>query len=145
MKNKILIPFILLTCSLCFSQEQITWEDLAKVTYTEKFFSDYEEYFLYPEFLPSVQELEGKQVTLTGYFLSIDPEENLYILSKGPMAACFFCGQGGPETAVELQFTNTPNLKTDDIVSITGILKLNKDDIEHFNYILKECEGVLIN
>ena len=145
MKNKILIPFFLLIWSLCFSQQQITWDDLAKVTYTEKFFPSYDDYFLYPEFLPPVKKLAGKKITMTGYFLSIDPEENLYILSKGPMSSCYFCGQGGPETAVELQFTTKPNFKTDDIVSITGILNLNKDDVEHFNYILKECDGVLIN
>ena len=100
---------------------------------------------MYPEFLPHVKKLAGKKVTLTGYFLSIDPEENLYILSKGPMSSCYFCGQGGPETAVELQFTSKPSFKTDNIVSITGILNLNNDDVEHFNYILKECEGVLTN
>ena len=59
------------------------------------------------------------------------------------MAACFFCGVGGPETAIELQFKNKPNFKTDEIVAITGTLKLNKDDVEHFNYILIRCEGVL--
>lgn len=144
MKNKILIPFILFIHSFCFGQEQITWESLAQVTYTEKFFAHYDDYFLYPEFLPSVKELEGKQVILSGYFLSIDPELNLYILSKGPMSSCFFCGQGGPETAVELQFAEEPNFKTDDIVSVTGTLKLNKDDVEHFNYILKECQGILV-
>lgn len=144
MKNKILITFILLAYSLGYSQQQITWEDLAEVTYTDKFFPDYEDYFLYPEFKPSLKELGGKQVTLTGYFLNIDPEGELYILSKGPMSACFFCGQGGPETAVELQFTESPDFKTDDIVSITGTLKLNKDDIEHCNYILKDCQGILV-
>ena len=100
---------------------------------------------MYPEFLAPVKELEGKQITISGYFLNIDPEENIYILSKGPMADCFFCGQAGPETAIELQFVNIPNFKTDDIVRITGILQLNKDDIDHFNYILKECKAVLIN
>jgi len=80
MKNKILVPFILLVCSLCFSQQQITWEDLAQVTFTEKFFADYDEYFLYPEFLAPVKQLEGKQITLSRYFLNIDPEENIYII-----------------------------------------------------------------
>jgi hypothetical protein len=42
------------------------------------------------------------------------------------------------------EFINKQNFKTDDIVSITGILELNKDDIEHFNYILKECKGMLV-
>ncbi len=145
MKNRFLITITFLVSSLCFSQQQITWEDLAEVTYTEKFFPKYDDYFLYPEFSPSIKALERTQVTLSGYFLNIDPERKLYILSKGSMSSCFFCGQGGPETAVELQFINKPNFETDNIVSITGILKLNKDDVEHFNYILKECVGKLSN
>jgi len=27
------------------------------------------------------------------------------------------------------------------VVVVTGILKLNKDDVEHFNYILTDCSG----
>ncbi|WP_341220585.1 homoserine dehydrogenase [Polaribacter atrinae] len=60
------------------------------------------------------------------------------------MSSCFFCGVGGPETAVELHFKNKPNFKTDQIVAVTGILKLNRDDVEHFNYILTDCTGTLI-
>ncbi|MDO6737427.1 hypothetical protein [Wenyingzhuangia sp. 2_MG-2023] len=144
MKNKILIAITLLTYSLGYTQQQITWDDLAKVTYTEKFFPTYDEYFMYPEFSAFVKNLEGKQITISGYFLSVDPKEKLYILSKGPMSACFFCGQGGPETAIELQFSNTKNFETDNIVRVTGTLKLNKDDVEHFNYIFTECKGELV-
>lgn len=144
MKSKIITLFILLSCSLCFCQQQITWDDLAKVTYTDKFFPDYDDYFMYPHFSSSVKELEGKQITISGYFLNLDSEEKIYALSKGPMSACFFCGQAGPETAIELQFKNRPNFKTDNIVSITGVLNLNKDDVEHFNYILIGCKGKLI-
>lgn len=144
MKNKILNAVILLSCFLCFSQQKATWRDLSKVSYTDKYFPDYDEYFKYPEFSPSVKALEGNRITIKGYFLNIDAENNIYILSKGPMSACFFCGQGGPETAVELHFVNKPNFKTDAIIAVTGILKLNKDDVEHFNYILKESQGKLI-
>jgi len=144
MRNKIVFFLFLSSYLLCFSQQEITWQDLSKVKYTEKYFPDYEDYFLYPEFLPSVKALEGKRITIKGYFLNIAPEEKVYILSKGPMSACFFCGQGGPETAVELQFVNTPSFKTDNIVAVTGTLKLNKVDIDHFNYILTGCKGKLI-
>jgi len=144
MRNKIFLFLFLLSCFFCFSQEDITWQDLSKIKYTEKFFEDYDDYFLYPDFSPSIQALEGELVTIKGYFLNIDAEAKLYILSKGPMSACFFCGQGGPETAVELQFDNKPNFKTDKIVAITGRLKLNKDDVEHFNFILTDCKGKLI-
>ncbi|WP_062058910.1 hypothetical protein [Aquimarina longa] len=145
MKNKIIITLILLSSYTCFSQKNITWEDLTQVKFTEKFFPAYGEKFLYPEFLPSVKFLEGKRVTITGYFLNIDPRGKLLILSKGPMSSCFFCGMGGAETAIELQFTSKKTFKTDAIITVTGTLKLNADDIEHFNYILTECEVQLIN
>lgn len=145
MRNNFLFLILLfLTSTLSFSQQKITWQDLSKVTYTEKFFPLYDEYFKYPEFSLSVKKLEGKQITITGYFLNISPEDNLFILSKGPMSSCFFCGQGGPETTIELQFSNKSNFKTDNIVAITGTLKLNKDDVEHFNYILIDCKGMLV-
>jgi len=144
MKYKLIKILFLLSCYICYCQQKINWQDLAQVKFTEKFFPAYGEAFLYPTFLQPVKALEGKQVTITGYFLNIDPQEKLYILSKGPMSSCFFCGVGGPETAVELQFKEKQNFRTDAIVAITGTLKLNADDVEHFNYILSGCKGELI-
>ncbi|SFD39411.1 hypothetical protein [Algibacter pectinivorans] len=144
MKNKILALFILLSTSVCTSQKKITWEDLSKVQFTEKYFSQYDAYFLYPKFMASIKELESKQITILGYFLNIDPKDKIYILSKGPMSSCFFCGVGGPETAIELKFLSNQTFKTDDIISVTGTLKLNSDDIEHFNYILTNCVATLV-
>ncbi|MEO9571905.1 MAG: hypothetical protein ABJH82_06865 [Polaribacter sp.] len=144
MKNKI-ITFLLLIYSItCFSQKEINWQDLSKVTFTDKYFKEYKGYFKYPTFSASIKALEGKRITLKGYFLDIIQAENVFILSKGPMASCFFCGAGGPETAVEIQYINTKNFKTDDIVSITGTLKLNSSDVMHFNYILKNCVVTLL-
>lgn len=145
MKNKILQLLMLLSCSICFSQQEITWEDLSKVTFSDKYFPEFNDYLMQPEFSPAIKALDGQMVTIKGYFLNIGNEEKLYILSKGPMSSCFFCGIGGPETAVELQFSNSQKLKTDDIVSITGILQLNAEDIMHFNYILTDCKATLIN
>lgn len=144
MKNNVLVALFFLVASISFAQKEVTWDDLAKVTYTDKFFAEYDDYFMYPEFSGSVKALEGKQITIKGYFLDIDAGANLFVLSKGPMSSCFFCGQGGPETTLELQFTNPSNFKTDNIISVTGILQLNKDDVEHFNYILTDCKGVLV-
>lgn len=141
MKNK-LISLCLGICSMCcFGQVELTWEDLAEITYTEKYFPAYNSNFLYPDFSKDITSLEGKEVSIMGYFLDVDPNGKLFILSKNPMASCFFCGMGGPETAVEIQFKTKPTFKTDDIVLITGKLKLNKDDVEHFNYILTESSG----
>lgn len=143
MKSKILIAFLFFS-TVCFSQKKITWKDLSKVTPTEKYFPGYEEPFLGLIFSSSVKALAGKQVTIKGYFLNLDPNEKVYILSKGPMSACFFCGVGGPETAIELQFATKQKFKTDDIVAVTGTLKLNNTDIEHCNYILANCKAKLL-
>ncbi|MAD96840.1 MAG: hypothetical protein CMB99_05870 [Flavobacteriaceae bacterium] len=141
MKSKIVIALLLLVSLSLSAQKKVTWEDLAKVSFVDKYFKDYEQSFLYPVFSESVKKIEGEKITISGYFLSLDPQGAVYMLSKGPMAACFFCGIGGPETAMELQFKEEPEFETDDIITVTGVLKLNKDDVEHFNYILQNVEA----
>ncbi len=143
MKNKILITLIFLISFTGFAQKTITWQDLAKVKFERKYFPEYDDYFLAPTFSPSVKDLDGKEVTITGYFLDIDPKGRIYILSKGPMSSCFFCGIGGPETAIELQLLSKPPFKMDDIVTVTGVLKLNSTDVNHFNYILTKSKAEL--
>lgn len=145
MKNNIATLLLLLVSFACFGQKEISWDDLARVKYTDKYFPVFDEYFLFPTFSPEIQALEGKEITITGYLLNIDPRGELYILSKNPMASCFFCGVGGPETAMELNFVSKPNFKTDDVITVTGVLKLNDADVEHFNYILTQCHGQLVN
>ncbi|WP_289039613.1 hypothetical protein [uncultured Zobellia sp.] len=141
MKHKLLYALFFLVSITAMGQVDLTWDDLAQVDYTEKYFPAYDSNFLYPEFSQEIINLQGKEVTLSGYFLDIDPNGELIILSKNPLASCFFCGNGGPETAVELRFKSKPDFKTDDVVLITGTLLLNKDDVEHFNYILTDCSG----
>jgi len=139
--NKLILSIIFLSCSLCFSQKEISWEDLSKVTFTKNFSPEYNQDFLVPEFSKSIKILEGELITITGYFLDLDPEGRLFFLSKGPMTSCFFCGVGGPESAVELQFITKPKFKTDSIVKITGRLVLNTDDVHRLTYIVAKCKG----
>lgn len=144
MRSKSICLVFLFACLFSYGQQNVTWEDLSKIKFTDKYFSEYDDYFMYPTFSNSVKALEGEKITINGYFLDVVAKENIYMLSKGPMASCYFCGQGGPESAIELEFVNEQNFKTDNIVSITGVLILNKEDVEHFNYILKECTGKLL-
>ncbi len=139
MRNSIVFLTFFLISLFSFGQQKVTWKDLSKVTFKEKYFPKYDDNFLHPTFSDSVKKLEGKVITITGYFLNLDPNGKLYILSKGPMSSCYFCGVGGPETAVELQFDTKQKYKTDTIVIVTGKLSLNDTDVEHFNYILSDC------
>lgn len=143
MKNKLFILFLFITAYTSFAQKKITWEDLSKVRFEQRYFPEYDHYFLHPYFSKSVKDLEGKEVTITGYFLDIDSNNNMFVLSKGPMSSCFFCGVGGPETAIELNFPSKPSFKMDAIITVTGTLKLNDEDVRHFNYILTNVRGTL--
>ncbi len=141
--------FCIIYCLVCvftfsYAQQKVTWEQLAQVTFTEEYFVAYDDYFLKPHFKPSVKAIKGKTISVTGHFLNIFPEENVYILSKTPMSACFFCGVGGPETTVELHFKNVPSFKTDDIIQVTGVLSLNAEDVEHFIYILDATKATKV-
>lgn len=139
MKNKILLLAFLFSFAYSFAQKNISWTDLAKVKFVEKFFPEQNGTFLSPNFSKEVKALDGKKVSLVGYYLDVDPNQKMFVLSKFPLASCFFCGSAGPETAVEIEVTKNKKFKTDDIVKVTGTLKLNDSDVKHFNYILKDC------
>jgi len=135
------LSLILLLFILSDSPVLINWDTLADVSFVTEYVEKYDADFFVPSFGPQVKALEGKEVVLKGYMLPVAPDEDVFILSKNTYASCFFCGVGGPETIVEIQFKpGHPQFVMDQVVKIKGILSLNKDDVEHCNYILKEAE-----
>jgi hypothetical protein len=144
MKSKIVLVSFLFISLMTYAQKKVTWDDLSHVTFEDKYFPKYQESYLYPKFEDSIKELNGQQISIKGYFLSLDPKGQIYILSKGPMASCYFCGVGGPETAIELLFSEKQKYKTDTIVTVTGTLTLNDSDVDHFNYILSNCTVTVV-
>ncbi len=114
------------------------WTLLAGVKFTEKFYKDYNEYYLTPFFDSRIRAREGKVMTLRGHYLPMDLDDKRgIILSKVPYSACFFCGGAGPESVVEVYFPdNHPRFKADQVITVTGVLKLNDTDINHMNFIL---------
>ena len=137
----LIIPFFIATQGL--AQTEITWETLGDVEFSRKYFEEIDEHLYYPEFGLKVRALEGREVSLKGYILVIDPEEGFYVLSRNPFAACFFCGASGPESIVELILKpEHRKFEMDDIVTIKGKFRLNQDDINHCNYIIEDAEPV---
>ncbi|MEM6632146.1 MAG: hypothetical protein AAF694_20890 [Bacteroidota bacterium] len=124
------------------------WDILADVSYTAKYLEEFGEKFLVPEFGQKPRQHEGKAFTITGYMIPIDPENDIFILSKNPFASCFFCGSAGPETIVELIFKKKSKVRKktyqiDDIRTFRGVLRLNAEDVEHTNFILEKAEEVM--
>ena len=132
---------LIVNCS--FAQDVNIWKDLSNVTYKIGE-DDFGELYL-PEFGDKIKKLEGKVVTADGYII---PFEGMFkpehiILSSLPLAECFFCGSGGPETVMEVMLKN-PIKYTSKRVKVKGTLVLNSKDPEKLMYILKDAE-LLVN
>lgn len=123
-------------------QAQGVWKNLSEVSY--KVSEDQFGELYVPVFSENVKKLEGKVVEADGYII---PFEGMFkpehiILSSLPLAECFFCGSGGPETVMEVMLTK-PIKYTSKRVKVKGKLTLNTKDPEKLMYILKEAELIL--
>ena len=127
------------------AQEQLTWADFADVDFEPEYNEKYDVNFLMPTFGEKIKLFKGEKVSIKGYFLDISGSGEVFLVSQNPMASCFFCGAAGPETIIEVSFEEEPPFKTDQIVTVTGILELNRNDVDHCNYILKMATGQLVN
>lgn len=145
MISRFTVSFLFLV--LCFANnglaqyKKIDWAFLAKVTWDDRYFPAYDETVWYPDFDKEVLAADGTMVEIEGYIIPIDVESGFYVLSANPFASCFFCGNAGPESVLELQFTEPlkNTYKTDEVAVFRGQLKLNWDDLEHCNYILQNA------
>ena len=124
----------------------LTWEILRGVNFEKKYYEDEGQYFDYPTYGAEVQQLEGESVYITGYLLPINPDSNAYVLSAYTFSSCFFCGQAGPESIVELYLKEKldDSYTTDQWIAFKGTLRLNADDLNHLYYILDDAQEVAL-
>lgn len=146
MRNRLFFTLILILIGHGLSaQMELTWADFADVDFNPVYNETYEVNFLMPTFGKRITSFRGQEVQITGYFLDISGSGEVFLISANPMATCFFCGAAGPETIIEVDFKEKPPFKTDQIVSVTGVLELNANNVDRCNYILNEATGRLIN
>ncbi|MGR3809705.1 DUF3299 domain-containing protein [Jiulongibacter sp. NS-SX5] len=137
----LLFPLFIGTMLLASDQPlKIDWKTLSDVNFNKKWSPSEGMFILEPDFGASVQTLNGKDVSITGYMIPIDIESNYYVLSANPYAACFFCGGAGPESVMSIKFkTVNRRFDTDERLTLRGKLELNKDNLDELNYILKDA------
>ncbi|NVK49723.1 MAG: hypothetical protein HWE09_08125 [Cyclobacteriaceae bacterium] len=121
------------------AQDTNVWRSLAEVSY--KISEDEFGELYVPVFSDKIKKLEGTVVEADGYII---PFEGMFkpehiILSSLPLAECFFCGSGGPETVMEVMLKN-PIKYTSKRVRVKGKLTLNAKDPEKLMYILQDAE-----
>jgi len=125
-----------------FSQAQLDWWDLESGIFFKESISEFGfSGFQQADFSDQLTDLEGKEVSLIGYLLVLDGDQSVYMISKNPMASCFFCGNGGPETISEVFFDEKPSLGMDDLITVTGILRLNRSDPSRCYYSIEHAKG----
>lgn len=128
---KLLLSIVLIISSgFVSAQTLVSWNTFAQVT----FHKEYSETFGFevnvkpPEFSDELMSFNGKEIRVKGYVIPVDVELGMYMVSANPFANCFFCGNAGPETVVEL-FPNGkfPRFSTDQVVTFKGILQVNTE------------------
>lgn len=145
LKKRIGLWGMLLCCTMGFSaqaQIKVTWSVLADVEFSVQYFEEYGAEYLVPVFGPGPKAFDGKEVLVSGYFIPVSVDDMFFVLSKNPYSSCYFCGNAGPETIVELELADQDltRLRTDQHVTLKGVLVLNDSNVEHCNYILKDAE-----
>ena len=114
---------------------------LTDVTFEKKYNDLVDADTWHPTFGESVQALDGQEVCISGYVITVDMSADYLVLSSNPFASCFFCGNAGPETVLELRLQpGHKRFSTDEVATFKGRLKLNKSDITALNYILEDAD-----
>ena len=126
-----------------FCQVEIDWLKLRDVYYKSEYAEDMYGYVQIPYFGEAVEPLDNKEVKITGYMLTLSPDEGVFILSENPYADCFFCGFGGPESAIELRLNpGYDDYLMDELVTVTGILRLKREDVSSGVYIMDNASAI---
>jgi hypothetical protein len=142
MRLFILSALFLFSALHSFGQKSIRWEDLSEVSFKETYSNDLGEYIMMPSFSDEIKALDGKDIIIKGHVIPLDIDANSYVLSANPFASCFFCGNSGPETVMELKLKAKNTFQVDDYKSFRGTLRLNSKDVYSLNYILENARLV---
>ncbi len=143
--NKFFLLLFVLTIlggSQINAQTRIDWINLADVSFEEKQMEDVKLSYNHATFGQSLKALEGKEVSITGYMIPMDPMGITFVLSRNPNATCFFCGGAGPETVLQIKVKPDAfkRYTVDDRLTFKGILRMHEKDIESLTYVLEDAE-----
>ncbi|MEM9053291.1 MAG: DUF3299 domain-containing protein [Bacteroidota bacterium] len=119
----------------------ITWDQLGDVRFEETYDEGTGAFYDKPIFGPMIQSLDGREVKITGYVIPMDVSLNVYVVSRFPFSSCFFCGNAGAETVVDLRLNDKSlTFKNDDRRTFCGRLTLNSSRFSDLPYILEDVE-----
>jgi hypothetical protein len=140
--NKKIFTILLLAFLTIGAQAQADnmWKTLAKISYKKEFDELMGFKIDKPVFSDAIKGMEGKPITIKGYIIPVEgyKSHKEFIFSAFPYSMCFFCGGAGPETVMEVKSKEAIKYTADQIV-LTGILRLNGDDINRLMYRIEQA------
>ena len=141
--NKIIFFLAFFISNDVLSQIEIDWFKLRDVYYKSEYKEEIGGYFQTPYFGEGVESLDNEYVKITGYMLTLAPDAGVFVLSQNPYADCFFCGYGGPESAIELTLKpGYDDFYMDELVEVVGILRLKREDVSSGVYLMDDAVAV---
>ena len=119
----------------------VNWDDLLDIRFEKKPHELLDSVDI-PVFNDRVKALDGRDVIVEGFYIPVEEtgDENIVILSAYPFAECFFCGQAGVESIIDVLINEKlPTIKTDTKVRFSGKFRTNPDNFDYLIYILDDA------
>lgn len=124
--------------------EEVSWEILANVTMKEVWSDKYKMKIQKPVFDANIKKLNGKMIYISGFLIPTTTYGKDYVISANPYSGCYFCGNAGIESIIELKFDNNNiRYKTDRYITVEGKLILNEGEDLGFIYTILNAKEVL--
>ncbi len=124
--------FILLGLTLGFfisteviAQEKNIWRTLAMIKFDTQM-EGKTDIIQAPRTEPMIKAMDGDEVVVKGYFIPLSGKkaQSHFMFSAYPYASCFFCGNAGPETVMEVFTKDEQKIEySDNAIYIKGRFK----------------------
>ena len=88
--NKFIVLLFIFFSSDLISQIDIDWIKLRDVYYKSEYREDVDGYYQTPYFGKSVEELDNKEVRITGFMLTLSPDEDIYVTMEKTRTKLFY-------------------------------------------------------
>lgn len=122
---------------------EIEWEQLSEVTFKDSWSEKYKFKSKKPIFNATLKKLDGKQIIIAGFLIPVTTYGNEYVLSANPYSGCYFCGNAGIESVIELKFKgDNIRFKLDQFTTIEGKMELSENSDNEFIYIMNNSKEI---
>ncbi|MFT4759243.1 MAG: hypothetical protein ACI9XO_000130 [Paraglaciecola sp.] len=151
MKNTfpiVLICFLFLFRNEAQAQKKNVWSTLGMMKY-ERQFSEHDGINANrgggSKFRPLIEALDGEEIEVIGYIIPLSGKkaQSHLMFSMYPFATCFFCGNAGPETVMEVFMKDDKKVEfTEEAITLKGKFKFLSNRTDDVMFHLEFAEKI---